>query len=138
MHEQVMNNQEHIRTIKNIQTYSMKLSCINLRFSSWQYKQTVREEIISSCKIHMAKEGTLDGGFKSGGKEEVGEGEWVSLNTLSLRKAKIWQDYFTSLELKRREERRFCVCPRMNKRGVYIVVVEEIWMEGHLMRFDKE
>ena len=43
MHEHVMNNQENIRTIKNIQTYSMKLSCINLRFSSWQHKQTVRE-----------------------------------------------------------------------------------------------
>ena len=43
MHEHVMNNQENIRTIKNIQTYSMKLSCINLRFSSWQHKQTVRK-----------------------------------------------------------------------------------------------
>ena len=53
----------------------------------------------------MVKEGTLDGGPKGGGKEELGEGEWVSLNTLSLRKTKIWQDYSTSLELKRREER---------------------------------
>ena len=26
----------------------------------------------------------------------------------------------------------------MNERGVYIVVVEEIRMEGHLMRVDKE
>ena len=31
------------RTHKNIQTYSMKFSCFNLRFSSWQHKQTVRE-----------------------------------------------------------------------------------------------
>ena len=52
----------------------------------------------------MVEEGTLDGGLKSGGKEELGEGEWVLLNTLSFRKTKIWQDYFTSLELKRREE----------------------------------
>ena len=48
---------------------------------------------------------TLDGGPKGGGKEELGEGEWVSPNTLSLRKTKIWKDYSTSLELKRREER---------------------------------
>ena len=52
----------------------------------------------------MVKEGTLDGGSKGGGKEEIGEGEWVSLNTLSLRKIKIWQNYSTSLELKRKEE----------------------------------
>ena len=50
------------------------------------------------------------GGPKGGGKEELGEGEWISLNTLSLRKTKIWQDYSTLLELKRGEERGdFCV-----------------------------
>lgn len=53
----------------------------------------------------MVEKGTLDGGPKGGGKEELGEGEWVSLNTLSFRKTKIWQDYSTSLELKRRKER---------------------------------
>ena len=53
----------------------------------------------------MVEEGTLDEGLKGGVKEKLGEGEWVSLNTLSLRKTKIWQDYSTSLELKRREER---------------------------------
>ena len=53
----------------------------------------------------MVEEGTLDGGLKGGGKEESGEGEWVSLNILSFRKIKIWQNYSTSLELKRREER---------------------------------
>ena len=53
----------------------------------------------------MVEEGTLNRDPKSGGKEELGEGEWVSLNTLSLRKTKIWQDYSISLELKRREER---------------------------------
>ena len=58
----------------------------------------------------MAEEETLEGGPNGGGKEELGEEEWVSLNTLSLRKTKIWQDYSTSLELKRGEERGvFCV-----------------------------
>ena len=85
------------------------------------------------------EERILDGGPNGGGKEELGEGEWISLNTLSLRKIKIWQDYSTSLELKRREEREiFFVSFGMKERGVYIVVVEEIWMEGHLMRVDKE
>ena len=55
----------------------------------------------------MVEEGTLDGGPKGGGKEELGDREWVLLNTLSLKKTKIWQDYSTSLELKRREERSF-------------------------------
>ena len=58
----------------------------------------------------MVEEETLEGGPKSGEKEEVEEEEWVPLNTLSLRKTKIWQDYTTSLELKRGEERGgFCV-----------------------------
>ena len=68
------------------------------------------------------EEGILDGGPKSGEKEELGEGEWVSLNTLSLRKTKIWQDYSTSLELKRREEKRggFFVCPwNEGEEGLY-------------------
>ena len=47
----------------------------------------------------MEKE-TLGRGSKGGGKEELEEEEWVSLNTLSLKKTKIWQDYSTSLELK--------------------------------------
>ena len=87
------------------------------------------------------EERILDGGPKGGGKEELGEGERVSLNTLSFRKTKIWQDYSTSLELKRREERGiffFFLSFGMKEGGVYIVVVEEIWMEGHLMRVDKE
>ena len=64
------------------------------------------------------EEETLGGGPKGGGKEELGEEEWVSLNTLSLRKTKIWQDYSTSLELKRGEERGFLLCLlRMNERG---------------------
>ena len=40
----------------------------------------------------MVEEETL----KGGGKEELGEEEWVSLNTLSFKKTKIWQDYSTS------------------------------------------
>ena len=57
----------------------------------------------------MVEEGTLDGGPKGREKEELGKGEWVSLNTLSLRKTKIWQDYSTSLELKKRKEMRVFV-----------------------------
>ena len=40
----------------------------------------------------MVEEETLGGGSKGGEKEELGEGEgeWVSLNTLSLKKTKIW------------------------------------------------
>ena len=86
----------------------------------------------------MVEEETLDEGSKDGGKEELGEGEWVLLKILSLRKTKIWQDYSTSLELKRREERGLFVSFGMKERGVYIVVGEEIWMEDHLMRVNKE
>ena len=57
----------------------------------------------------MVEEETLDGNPKGGGKEKLGEGEQVSFNTLSLRKTKIWQDYSTSLELKRGEEMGFFV-----------------------------
>ena len=86
------------------------------------------------------KEGTLDGGPKGGGKEELGDGEWVSFNTLSLRKIKIWQDYSISLELKREEDKGFFffLVLEWRRGGVYIVVVEKIWMEDHLMRVDKE
>ena len=57
----------------------------------------------------MVEEETLGRGPKGGGKEELGGEEWVSLNTLSFKKTKIWQDYSTSLELKRGEEGFFCV-----------------------------
>ena len=71
----------------------------------------------------MVEEGTLDGSPKGGEKEELGEGEgegeWVSLNTLSLRKTKIWQDYSTSLELKKGEEMRF-LCVRNEGDGGFI------------------
>ena len=83
------------------------------------------------------EEETLGRGPKGGGKEELGEEEWVSLNTLSLKKTKIWQDYSTSLELKG-EERGFFRVLEWRRGEIYIVVVEKIWMEGHLMRVDKE
>ena len=79
MQEHVMNNQEritckeHIRTIKNIQIYSMKLSCFNIRFSN--INKQLGKEIILSCKIHMVEEETLDGGPKGEGKEKLREGE---------------------------------------------------------------
>ena len=65
------------------------------------------------------EKGTLDGGLKGGGKEELGEGEWVSLNTLSFRKIKIWQNYSNSLELKRREERGFLCVLEWRRGGLY-------------------
>ena len=68
----------------------------------------------------MVEERTLDGSSKGGGKEEPGDGERVSLDTLSLKKTKIWQDYSTSLELKRREEMGVFLCLGMKEReGLY-------------------
>ena len=75
--------------------------------------------IIHLCKIHMVESEILGRGPKSGGKKELGEKEWVSLNTLSFRKTKIWQDYSTSLELKRGEEMRF-LCVRNEGDGGFI------------------
>ena len=68
----------------------------------------------------MVEEETLEGGLKGGGKEELGEKEWASLNTLSLKKTKIWQDYSTSLELKRGEERGGFLCVLEWRRGGFI------------------
>ena len=59
-------------------------------------KDKLGKLIIPSCKIHMVEEVTIEGGSKGGGKEELGEKEWVLLNTLSFKKTKIWQDYSTS------------------------------------------
>ena len=73
--------------------------------------------IILSCKIHMVEEETLEEGPKGGGNEELGEEKWVSFNTLSLRKTKIWQDHSTSLELKRGEEMGGFLSFGMNERG---------------------
>ena len=65
------------------------------------------------------EEETLGRGPKGGGKKELGEEEWISLNILSLRKTKIWQDYSTSLELKRGEERGFFVLLNEGDGGLY-------------------
>ena len=65
----------------------------------------------------MVEEENLDGGPRGGGKEELGEEKLVSVDTLSLRKTKIWQDYSTSLELKRREEREVFFCVLEWRRG---------------------
>ena len=67
----------------------------------------------------MVEKETLGESPKGRGKEELGEVEWILLNTLSLKKIKIWQDYATSLELKRGEDGGFlCVLEWM--RGGYI------------------
>ena len=52
----------------------MKLSCFNLRFSSWQHKQTVRKWDYTFMQDPMVDERTLDEGPKGWGKEELGEG----------------------------------------------------------------
>ena len=52
-------------------------------------KNKLGKEIIPSCKIHMVEKETFGRGPKGGGKEELGDEEWVSLNTLSFRKIKI-------------------------------------------------
>ena len=91
--------------------------------------------IIPSCKIHTVDGETLGRGPKDGRIEEEG---WVSFNILNFRKTKIWQDYSTSLELKRGEEMRVFMCLRIDKMRVYIVVVEKIWTNGNLMRVNKK
>ena len=65
----------------------------------------------------MVEEETLGRGPKGGGKEELGEEEWVSLNILSLKKTKIWQDYSISLELKGGKDMGFFLCFGMKERG---------------------
>ena len=67
----------------------------------------------------MVDEETFEGGLKEWGKKDLGEEEWVSLNTLSLRKTKIWQDYSTSLELKRGEEMGFLCVLEWKNGGLY-------------------
>ena len=59
----------------NIQTYSMKFSCFNLRFPSWQHKQIVKEGDYTFMQDPWVEEETLGGGPKGGGKEELGEEE---------------------------------------------------------------
>ena len=105
--EQLRTCEEHIRTFKHIQG---NYHALILNSHNGNINKQLGKGIIPLCKIHIMEEGTFDGGSKGGGKEELREGEWVSLNTLSLKKTKIWQDYWTSLELKRREERGIFLC----------------------------
>ena len=83
-------------------------------------QKTIRERDYTSCKIYMVEKGTLEGGPKGGGKEELGEEEWVSLNTLSLKKTKICQDY--SISQNSREVKRggfSCVFGMKENKGLY-------------------
>ena len=124
--------QEHLRIFKHIQeNLNNFYHALILNSHHGNTKNKLGKKIIPSCNIHTVEEETPGRGPKGEGKEEVGEEEWVSLNTLSLRKTKIWQNYSASLELKRGEERGFFVCLGMNESGVYIVVVEEIWIKDH-------
>ena len=61
-----------------------KLGALNVEIG-----ESEEQEIIPSCKIHMVEKETFGRGPKGGGKEELGDEEWVSLNTLSFRKIKI-------------------------------------------------
>ena len=124
--------QEHLRIFKHIQeNLNNFYHALILNSHHGNTKNKLGKKIIPSCNIHTVEEETPGRGPKGEGKKEVGEEEWVSLITLSLRKTKIWQDYSASLELKRGEERGFFVCLGMNESGVYIVVVEEIWIKDH-------
>ena len=49
-----------------------------LNFHHGNTKKQLGKEIIHSCKIHMVKEKTLEGGLKGGGKKKVRRGR-VSL-----------------------------------------------------------
>ena len=109
--KQLRTYEKHIRTFKHIQeNLNNYYHALILNSHHGNTKNKLRKGIIPSCNIYTVKEETLSRSPNGGRKKELEEEEWVSLNTLSLRKTKIWQDYSTSLELKRREEMRFlCV-----------------------------
>ena len=107
--EQPRTCEEYIRTFKHIQeNLNNYYHALTLNSYHGNTKNKLRKGITPSCNIHTMEE-TLGRGPKGREKEELWEKEWVSLNTLSLMRTKIWQDYSTSLELKRGEEKRFCV-----------------------------
>ena len=125
--EQPRTCEEHLRTFKHIQeNLNNYYHTLILNYHHGKTKNKLGKGIIPSCNIHTVKEETLGRGSKGGEKEEVGKEEWVLLNTLSLRKTKIWQDYSTSLEFKRGEERGFLCVLKWRRGGVYIVVVKKI------------
>ena len=78
-------------------------------------QKTIRERDYIFMQDLYGGEG--DSWAKGGRKEELGEEERVSLNTLSLKKTRIWQDYSTSLELKRGEEGEIFVCHGIREMG---------------------
>ena len=81
------------RTFKHIQkNLNDYYHALILNSHHGNIKKRLGKWIIPSCKIHMVEEETLEGGPKNGGKEELGEERWVSLNTLSFKKTRIWQD----------------------------------------------
>ena len=112
MHEHVINNQkhmkitwEHLRTFKHIQeNLNSYYHVLILNSHHDNTKNKLRKWIIPLSKIHMVEEETVGRDPKGVGKEELGEEEWVTFNSLNLKKTQIWQDYSTSLELKRGEE----------------------------------
>ena len=61
-----------------------------------QKKKKVRERDYTFMQDPYGGGGDSWGGPKGGGKEELGEEKWDSLNTLSLKKTKIWQYYSAS------------------------------------------
>ena len=83
MHEPVMNNQEHVKNIKeHLRTFKHIQENLNNYYHALilnshhdNTKNKLGKWIIPSCKIHMVEEETLDGGPKGEGKEELGEGE---------------------------------------------------------------
>ena len=82
--------EEHIRTFKYIQEdLNNYYHDLILNSHHDNTKNKLGKGIIPSCNIRTVEEKTLGRGPKSGGKEELRKEEWVSLNTLSLRKIKI-------------------------------------------------
>ena len=95
-YEQPRTCEEQLRTLKHIQRNLN--DCYRALILNYHHDSTrqVREMDYTSCKIYMVEVETLGRGPKGGGKEDLGGEEWILLNTLSLRKTKIWQDYSTS------------------------------------------
>ena len=88
--EQSRTCEEYIRTFKHIQeNLKNYYHALILNSHYGNTKNKWKKWIIPSYNIHTVEEETLGRGPKGGGKEELGEEEWASLNTLSLRKTKI-------------------------------------------------
>ena len=67
---------EKLRAFKHIQgNLNNYYHALILNSHHGNIKNQLGKEIILSCKIHMVENGTLEGGSKGGGKEELGEEE---------------------------------------------------------------